>query len=161
MVRTSFDNTLSTRSSTPFPRPMTDRPGLDFSFSGLKTFALNTFHAHQHEENIRADIAYAFQSAVVDTLIIKCRRALEQTGLKYLVVAGGVGANQALRQGLRELLHRLKGEVFFPEPIFCTDNGAMIAYVGCQRLLAGEREGLQVEVHPRWPISQLQPPAQT
>lgn len=123
-----------------FPRPMTDRPGLDFSFSGLKTFALNTFQEHQDEPNIRADIALAFQTAVIETLIIKCRRALEYTGMKRLVVAGGVGANQALREGLKTLLFHLNGEVFFPEPIFCTDNGAMIAYAGCQHLLRGKKD---------------------
>lgn len=134
-----------------FPRPMTDRPGLDFSFSGLKTFALNTFHAYQHEDNIRAEIALAFQSAVVETLVIKCRRALEQTGMKRLVVAGGVGANQALRAGLKELMAQIGGEVFFPEPIFCTDNGAMIAYAGCQHVLLGEQDqDHAITVRPRW-----------
>lgn len=134
-----------------FPRPMTDRPGLDFSFSGLKTFALNTFQAYQHEENIRAEIAYAFQTAVVETLLIKCRRALQQTGLKRLVVAGGVGANAALRTGLNNLLSQLNGEVFFPEPIFCTDNGAMIAFAGCQHILRGEKDvDFTIQVKPRW-----------
>jgi N6-L-threonylcarbamoyladenine synthase len=137
-----------------FPRPMTDRPGLDFSFSGLKTFALNTFHQCQHEENIRAEIAYAFQTAVVETLIIKCRRALDQTGMKRLVVAGGVGANKALRSGLTDLLISLKGDVFFPEPIFCTDNGAMIAYAGCQHVLRGEQDHHhEINVRPRWALS--------
>lgn len=134
-----------------FPRPMTDRPGLDFSFSGLKTFALNTFQEHQHEENIRAEIAYAFQSAVVETLFIKCRRALEQTGLSRLVVAGGVGANQALRTRLKELMQQINGDVFFPEPVFCTDNAAMIAYAGCQHLIRGEKDAdLSIQVKPRW-----------
>ncbi len=136
-----------------FPRPMTDRPGLDFSFSGLKTFALNTFHEHQHEDNIRIDIAHAFQSAVVETLTIKCRRAIEQTGLKRLVVAGGVGANQALRTALHELMVQHQGDVFFPQPIFCTDNGAMIAYAGCQHLLRGEKDSdLAIQVQPRWTL---------
>lgn len=134
-----------------FPRPMTDRPGLDFSFSGLKTFALNTFHEHQHEENSRAEIAYAFQQAVIETLVIKCRRALEQTQLKNLVVAGGVGANQALRLRLKELMLQVGGEVFFPESVFCTDNGAMIAYAGCQHLLHGEKDqSSKIIVRPRW-----------
>lgn len=137
-----------------FPKPMTDRPGLDFSFSGLKTFALNTYHQHQHEPNIKADIALAFQTAAVETLTIKCRRALNQTGLKRLVVAGGVGANTALRAGLNDLLAELKGEVFFPESIFCTDNGAMIAYAGCQHLLRGEQDDDHViKVRPRWELS--------
>ncbi len=134
-----------------FPRPMTDRPGLDFSFSGLKTFALNTYQQHANELEIKENIAFAFQTAVVETLVIKCRRALEQTGLKQLVVAGGVGANQALRHGLRDLLSTLKGEVFFPEPIFCTDNGAMIAYAGCQHLLRGKKDSDNtINVKPRW-----------
>lgn len=136
-----------------FPHPMTDRPGLDFSFSGLKTFALNTFHQHQHTPNIQADIALAFQSAAVETLMIKCRRALTKTGMKRLVVAGGVGANTALRAGLRELLAQLNGEVFFPESIFCTDNGAMIAYAGCQHLLLGEKDHhFAISVRPRWEL---------
>ncbi|MES2204808.1 MAG: tRNA (adenosine(37)-N6)-threonylcarbamoyltransferase complex transferase subunit TsaD [Pseudomonadota bacterium] len=136
-----------------FPKPMTDRPGLDFSFSGLKTFALNTYHQHQDEPNIKADIALAFQTAVVETLIIKCRRALQQTGLKRLVVAGGVGANAALRVGLTSLLNELKGEVFFPESIFCTDNGAMIAYAGCRHVLQGEQDPNQaIIVRPRWAL---------
>ena len=136
-----------------FPHPMTDRPGLDFSFSGLKTFALNTYHQHQQENNIQADIALAFQTAAVETLIIKCRRALIQTGLKRLVVAGGVGANTALRAGLNDLLIQLAGEVFFPEPIFCTDNGAMIAYAGCQHLLLGEKDtDIAIQVRPRWSL---------
>lgn len=136
-----------------FPRPMTDRPGLDFSFSGLKTFALNTYQQHQDEENIKADIALAFQTAVVETLAIKCRRALIQTGIKRLVVAGGVGANTALRTELRDMLANMQGEVFFPEPIFCTDNGAMIAYAGCQHLLRGEKDHNQaIVVRPRWSL---------
>lgn len=136
-----------------FPHPMTDRPGLDFSFSGLKTFALNTYQAHQHEPNIAADIALAFQTAVVETLIIKCRRALHQTGLKQLVVAGGVGANTALRVGLTNLLAQLEGKVFFPESVFCTDNGAMIAYAGCQHLLLGNKDqDSGIKVRPRWEL---------
>ncbi len=138
-----------------FPHPMTDRPGLDFSFSGLKTFALNTFqqHQHQHEPNVKADIALAFQTAAVETLIIKCRRALEQTGMKRLVVAGGVGANSALRNGLKALLTKMNGDVYFPESIFCTDNGAMIAYAGCQHLLLGEKDlDDAIVVRPRWDL---------
>ena len=129
-----------------FPRPMTDRPGLDFSFSGLKTFAVNTAAAQELDDQTRADIAYAFQQAVIDTLIIKCRRALQLTGWKRLVVAGGVGANRLLRQRLVELLEKEQGTVYFPRHEFCTDNGAMIAYVGCQRLLAGEHSNLEIIV---------------
>jgi len=139
-----------------FPHPMTDRPGLDFSFSGLKTFALNTYLKYQHEANITEDIALAFQTAVVETLIKKCRRALQQTGMQRLVVAGGVGANLALRVGLKDLLAQLNGEVFFPESIFCTDNGAMIAYAGCQHLLLGENDqNNAIKVYPRWELQQL------
>ena len=138
-----------------FPRPMTDRPGLDFSFSGLKTFALTTCQAHGDDLQTRADIARAFQDAVVDTMVIKCRRALQQTGIGRLVVAGGVGANQALRAGLRDLADKLGAEVFYPRLEFCTDNGAMIAYAGACRLQAGQREDLEVQVHPRWSLEVL------
>lgn len=141
-----------------FPRPMINRPGLDFSFSGLKTFALNTWNnCTEKTRQDKADIAKAFQDAVVDTLMIKCRRALEQTKHKRLVVAGGVGANSALRAGLKELLHKQKGDVYFPPPEYCTDNGAMIAYAGCQRLLRGDDSAsLAVNVQPRWPLSELE-----
>jgi N6-L-threonylcarbamoyladenine synthase len=142
-----------------FPRPMTDRPGLAFSFSGLKTFALNTWKQCEREggdlEQARADIAQAFQQAVVETLTIKCRRALKQTGLKRLVIAGGVSANQALRQALEKMLGDLKGQVFYARPRFCTDNGAMIAYAGCQRLLAGQHDGPAIGVQPRWSMETL------
>lgn len=138
-----------------FPRPMTDRPGLDFSFSGLKTFAANTEAQYPQDQQTRCDIAYAFQAAVVDTLAIKCQRALTQTGLKRLVIAGGVSANKQLRQRLAALMKKLGGEVFYPAPQFCTDNGAMIAYAGFLRLKAGEQTGLAVEVRPRWKMSDL------
>lgn len=142
-----------------FPRPMTDRPGLDFSFSGLKTFALNTWqqcrNAGDDGEQTRCDIALAFEQAVVETLTIKCKRALKQTGLKRLVIAGGVSANQSLRQSLGRMLGEMKGEVFYARPRFCTDNGAMIAYAGCQRLLAGQQDGPAIGVHARWPMEQL------
>ena len=135
-----------------FPRPMTDRPGLDFSFSGLKTFAVNTAQKYGTDPQTRADIARAFQDAVVETLLIKCRRALRETGWKTLVVAGGVGANLALRAGLMDMLEKEKGRVYFPRMEFCTDNGAMIAYVGCQKLLAGETTDLAIDVFPRWAL---------
>ncbi|WP_375741164.1 tRNA (adenosine(37)-N6)-threonylcarbamoyltransferase complex transferase subunit TsaD [Pseudomonas boanensis] len=142
-----------------FPRPMTDRPGLDFSFSGLKTFALNTWQqcrgAGDDGEQTRCDIALAFEQAVVETLTIKCKRALKQTGLKRLVIAGGVSANQALRQALAKMLGELKGDVFYARPRFCTDNGAMIAYAGCQRLLAGQHNGPAIAVQARWPMESL------
>ncbi|EAT12790.1 tRNA (adenosine(37)-N6)-threonylcarbamoyltransferase complex transferase subunit TsaD [Bermanella marisrubri] len=142
-----------------FPRPMTDRPGLDFSFSGLKTFARNTITQCREESGLteqdKADIALAFEQAAVDTLVIKCRRALKETGRKRLVIAGGVSANRYLRERLQQELKKLDGEVFYPRPEFCTDNGAMIAYAGCQRLMAGQRDGEEIVVHPRWPMDEL------
>lgn len=141
-----------------FPRPMIDRPGLDFSFSGLKTFTLNTLQASERSEQNKADIAFAFQEAVADTLTIKCRRALQQTGLKTLVVAGGVSANTRIRASLTAMAEREKAAIYFPRPEFCTDNGAMIAYAGCQRLMAGQREELTITARPRWPISEVTTP---
>ncbi|MBV2089656.1 MAG: tRNA (adenosine(37)-N6)-threonylcarbamoyltransferase complex transferase subunit TsaD, partial [Candidatus Thiodiazotropha sp. (ex Ctena orbiculata)] len=126
-----------------FPRPMTDRPGLDFSFSGLKTFALNTLQdaakaeGEPISEQTRADIARAFEEAVVDTLMIKCRRAVRETGIKRLIMAGGVSANQHLRERIGEMMTKEGGAAYYPRLKFCTDNGAMIAYAGCQRLMAG------------------------
>jgi N6-L-threonylcarbamoyladenine synthase len=142
-----------------FPRPMCDRPGLDFSFSGLKTFALNTWQqcvsAGDDGEQARCDIALAFQQAVVETLTIKCKRALKQAGMKRLVIAGGVSANKALRVSLEKMLGEMKGDVFYARPEFCTDNGAMIAFAGCQRLKAGQQESLAITVQARWPMEQL------
>lgn len=143
-----------------FPRPMTDRPGLDFSFSGLKTFAANTINANlaengQLDEQTKCDIALAFQQAVVETLIIKCRRALQQTGYNRLVVAGGVSANKQLREGLAQLMREQKGEVFYPRPQFCTDNGAMIAYTGFVRMKQGQSSDLSVQVKPRWDMTTI------
>lgn len=142
-----------------FPRPMTDRPGLDMSFSGLKTFAANTIKSVAKDkvltEQDKSDIALAFETAVVATLAIKCRRALQQTGLKRLVIAGGVGANLALRQELQQLMQKLKGEVYYPRLEFCTDNGAMIAYAGARRLMAGERGDVGDQVQPRWSLDTL------
>lgn len=138
-----------------FPRPMTDRPGLDFSFSGLKTFAVNTFRAVGDDEQSKADIARAFIDAVVDTLLIKCRRAMQQTGINTLVAAGGVSANRQLRQGLEQLARDVGGRVYFPRPEFCTDNGAMIAYAGAIKLQAGESQSLSIGARPRWPLSEL------
>ena len=138
-----------------FPRPMTGRPGLDFSFSGLKTFALNTWRSSEHSEQDRADIARAFEDAVVDTMAIKCRRALEETGLDTLVIAGGVGANTRLRERLRELLESRGGRACYPRLEFCTDNGAMIAYAGWCRLAAGQVESLGIKATPRWSLEDL------
>jgi N6-L-threonylcarbamoyladenine synthase len=141
-----------------FPRPMTDRPGLDFSFSGLKTFTLNTWLASDKTEQNKADIARAFQDAVVDTIAIKCRRAMDQTGHKRLIIAGGVGANIALRQKLEQLGQKMDFSVYYPRIEFCTDNGAMIAFAGAQRLKAGETSDLGFATTPRWPIENLTPP---
>ncbi|PCK07081.1 MAG: tRNA (adenosine(37)-N6)-threonylcarbamoyltransferase complex transferase subunit TsaD [Alteromonadaceae bacterium] len=145
-----------------FPRPMCDRPGLDFSFSGLKTHTLVCVRKHAQENGLPddqtcADIAAAFQEAVADTLVIKCRRALQQTGLKTLVIAGGVSANTRLRSKLTEALKKIQSRVFYARHEFCTDNGAMIAYAGCQRLLAGQTESLEVSVRARWPLDSLPP----
>jgi N6-L-threonylcarbamoyladenine synthase len=147
-----------------FPRPMTDRPGLEFSFSGLKTFALNTLHAelpqgHGLDEvavaQTKADIARAFEDAVVETLAIKCRRAIQETGSNTLVLAGGVSANQRLRERMQQLLAKEGGRAFYPRPEFCTDNGAMIAYAGWQRLRAGQAEPLRFNATPRWSLEEL------
>ena len=137
-----------------FPRPMTDRPGLDFSFSGLKTFALNTINASEKTAQDKADIAAGFQLAVAETLTIKCKRALQQTGLKRLVVAGGVSANSQIRALLTEMTIKEQAQIYFPRLEFCTDNGAMIAYAGCQRLMLGQQQGLDIFARPRWPISE-------
>lgn len=138
-----------------FPRPMTDRPGLDFSFSGLKTFAVNTLYKNENSEQLRADIACAFQDAIVDTLVIKCRRAMEQTHYSQLIVAGGVSANERLRQRLNHEMKKCDVEVFYPRFDFCTDNGAMIAYAGYQRLRAGQHDDLTVQARARWPMGEL------
>lgn len=136
-----------------FPRPMTERPGLDFSFSGLKTFALNTIREHGGDELSRADIAHAFVDAVVETLAIKCRRAMDETGLNRLVAAGGVSANRQLRARLARLAADQRGRVYYPRSEFCTDNGAMIALAGCLHLQAGQRAPLAIGAHPRWAMS--------
>jgi N6-L-threonylcarbamoyladenine synthase len=138
-----------------FPRPMTDRPGLNFSFSGLKTFALNTWHSHTHDEQTKADIARAFEDAVIDTLLIKCKRALAQTKLSTLVVVGGVGANQHLRHSLLQLGKEQNIEVFYPRPEFCTDNGAMIALTGYYRLRAGNQDDLAIRTRARWNLEDV------
>ncbi|NOV32292.1 tRNA (adenosine(37)-N6)-threonylcarbamoyltransferase complex transferase subunit TsaD [Methylomonas sp. ZR1] len=138
-----------------FPRPMTDRPGLEFSFSGLKTFTMNALYATEQTEQDKADIAFAFQQAVAETLSIKCKRALQQTQLKTLVVAGGVSANHEIRKQLQQMAAKEGAEIRFPRPEFCTDNGAMIAYAGCQRLMAGQTQNLEIFARPRWPMEQL------
>lgn len=138
-----------------FPRPMTDRPGLAFSFSGLKTFVANTVRDGAADHQTRADVARAFEEAVVETLMIKCRRALDLTGFQRLVMAGGVSANQSLRASMGEMMRQRGGEVFYARPEFCTDNGAMIAYAGMVRLQGGTQASLAVSVQPRWPLEEL------
>ena len=137
-----------------FPRPMTDRPGLDFSFSGLKTFALNTVHNNLPlSEQDKADIALAFELAAVDTLTIKCKRAIDQTRVKHLVIAGGVSANTRLRE---KLSSSLSAQVIYAPLELCTDNGAMIAYAGALRLQAGQSSDLSITTKARWPMDQLE-----
>ncbi len=146
-----------------FPRPMIDRPGLDFSFSGLKTFALNTMQKVAKDgvnegrlsQQDKADISLAFEEAVVDTLKIKCRRALEQQQCDNLVIAGGVGANKRLRSELADMISQRDGKLFYPRVEFCTDNGAMIAQVGCFRLMAGQTQALEIDAIARWSMQEL------
>lgn len=144
-----------------FPRPMVNRPGLDFSFSGLKTHTLNTVNGCRAQGELsdqdRCDIARAFEDAVVGTLVIKCRRALRQEQLKTLVIAGGVSANRNLRSALDTAVAKEGGRVFYPAPAYCTDNGAMIAFAGAQRLQAGQRDCDNTAVRPRWPMDELPP----
>lgn len=141
-----------------FPRPMTDRSGLDFSFSGLKTFTATTLRTHGGTPGIEADVARAFSDAVVDTFAIKCRRALKATGHRCLVVAGGVSANRALRGRLDELGHELGVRVCYPALQFCTDNGAMVAYAGSLRLAGRPPDDGAFSVRPRWSLEELAPP---
>jgi N6-L-threonylcarbamoyladenine synthase len=136
---------------------MTDRPGLDFSFSGLKTFAMTTLRGEVDTPQLRADIARAFEEAIVDTLAIKCERALRETRLRRLVVSGGVGANRRLRETLRVLAAKTGAAVYFPPVELCTDNGAMIAFAGCLRLLGGHREALSFSPRARWRLDSLAP----
>ena len=138
-----------------FSRPMTDRPGLDFSFSGLKTQVLLAWQKSDQGEQTRADIARAFEEAIVDTLIIKCRRALEASGARRLVIAGGVGANRRLRAELAAAGEHDGFGVYFPRLAFCTDNGAMIALAGAIRLARGQRQDATVQVRPRWDLQSL------
>ncbi len=138
-----------------FPRPMTDRPGLDFSFSGLKTHVLQTLCRSDASPQARADIAAGFQQAVVETLAIKCRRALRETGLRQLVIAGGVGANQALREKLQAVVDEEGAALFYPRLEYCTDNAAMIAYAGWLRLARGERCPASFNARARWSLASL------
>jgi N6-L-threonylcarbamoyladenine synthase len=140
-----------------FARPMTDRPGLDFSFSGLKTAVLTALPADADAQT-RADIAHAFEEAVTETLAIKCLRACDETGLRRLVVAGGVGANRRLRERLDTAARRNGIELFFPRAEFCTDNGAMIAYAGWARLASALPAEAGIVARARWPLHELTPP---
>jgi N6-L-threonylcarbamoyladenine synthase len=139
-----------------FPRPMLDRPGLDFSFSGLKTAALVALRGRDLAGSVRADVARGFEEAVVDTLVEKCRRALAQTGHRRLVIAGGVGANRRLRERLAAMVHTVDAELYFPRTEFCTDNGAMIALAGCMRMAAGKRSGLGMSARANWELGSLE-----
>ncbi len=141
-----------------FPRPMLDRPGLDFSFSGLKTAVVVALRNLTLDDAMRADVAAEFQCAVVDTLAAKCERALDQTGFDALVVAGGVGANRALRERLAVMGQRRGVRVYYPRPEFCTDNAAMIAYAGYRRLVAGQHDDLAIRATARWPLDTLSRP---
>ena len=138
-----------------FPRPMLDRPGLDFSFSGLKTAALVALRGRELSESVRADVARGFEEAVVETLAEKCRRALRLSGHQRLVVAGGVGANRRLRERLATVVHDSNAELYFPRAEFCTDNGAMIALAGCMRLAAGLRGGVGMSARANWELTAI------
>jgi N6-L-threonylcarbamoyladenine synthase len=139
-----------------FPRPMLDRAGLEFSFSGLKTAVLRAVRAQELTDTARSDIAYAVQEAIVETLVAKALRALDDTGRDTLVISGGVGANQRLREKLSTALAARGGRVFYPRVEFCTDNAAMIAIAGLKRLAAGQHADLAIEAHARWPLEELQ-----
>ena len=136
-----------------FPRPLCDKPGLDFSFSGLKTAVAQAIRKVEDDKQAHADLACAFVEAVVETLAIKCERAVQQTGIKRLVAAGGVSANRQLRLRLQQLAQCVGGEVFYPRPEYCTDNGAMVAYTGYLKISAGQREPLEFAARPRWPLT--------
>ena len=138
-----------------FSRPMTDRPGLDFSFSGLKTQVLLAWRDSDQSDRTRADIARGFEDAVVETLAIKCERALDAAGCNTLVVAGGVGANKRLRARLQDMAAARGGRACYPRPALCTDNGAMIAFAGALRLAAGQHADAAVRVVPRWDMAAL------
>jgi N6-L-threonylcarbamoyladenine synthase len=138
-----------------FPRPMLNRPNCDFSFSGLKTFVNNTLKSSDKSEQSKADIAYEFQAAVVDTLVSKTQRALKQTDLKRLVIAGGVASNTWLRKELAIMAHKQDISLYYPRPSFCTDNGAMIAYLGYRRLNLGQSDALGIKTVARYPLDKL------
>ena len=140
-----------------FPRPMLDRPGLEFSFSGLKTAVVHALRGREVTDTVRADVAQAVQLSIVETLTAKALRALEETGLDTLVVSGGVSANRRLRSRLVEAARREGARVYYPRIEFCTDNAAMIAVAGLARLKAGQHDGLDIQARARWPLESLQP----
>ncbi len=140
-----------------FPRPMTDRPGLEFSFSGLKTAVVHAIRGREMTDTLRADVAEGVQESIVETLTVKALRALEETGLDTLVVSGGVSANRSLRERLADAARRQGARVYYPRIEFCTDNAAMIAVAGLARLKAGQHDGLAIEARARWPLESLQP----
>lgn len=141
-----------------FPRPMIKNPNCDFSFAGLKTAVLNATLEHKDDlEDVKADIARGFTEAIASTLEIKCKRALKQTGIKTLVVAGGVSANSDIRNALKALMDSIHGKIYFARKEFCTDNGAMIAQVGMLRFKAGQIGDNSIKVFPRTPLSNLKP----
>lgn len=138
-----------------FPRPMTNKPGLSFSFSGLKTFVANIIRKTSNNYQTKADIAKAFEEAIIETLIIKCKRALDITGFKNLVITGGVSSNKSIRNSLSKMMINRGGKAFYARHEFCTDNGAMIAYVGMLRLNQGYRSNLKIKVKPFWKIDNI------
>ena len=140
-----------------FPRPMLDRPGLEFSFSGLKTAVVHALRGREMTDALRADVAEGVQLSIVETLTTKALRALEETGLDTLVVSGGVSANRSLRARLAEAARRQGARVYYPRIEFCTDNAAMIAVAGLARLQAGQHDGLAIQARARWPLESLQP----
>jgi N6-L-threonylcarbamoyladenine synthase len=142
-----------------FPRPMVDRPGLEFSFSGLKTAVVHAIRGRELTDTLRADVAEGVQCSIVETLTIKALRALEETGLDTLVISGGVSANRSLRERLADAARRQGARVYYPRIEFCTDNAAMIAVAGLARLKAGQHDGLAIEARARWPLESLQPVA--
>jgi N6-L-threonylcarbamoyladenine synthase len=142
-----------------FPRPMVDRPGLEFSFSGLKTAVLHAIRGQEMTDTLRADVAEGVQTSIVETLTVKALRALEETGFDTLVVSGGVSANRRLREGLADAARRQGARVYYPRIEFCTDNAAMIAVAGLARLKAGQHDSLAIEARARWPLESLQPVA--
>ena len=140
-----------------FPRPMLDRPGLEFSFSGLKTAVVHALRGREMTDAMRADVAEGVQLSIVETLTTKALRALEETGLDTLVVSGGVSANRSLRTRLAEAARRQGARVYYPRIEFCTDNAAMIAVAGLARLQAGQHDGLAIQARARWPLESLRP----